>query len=236
MTTHEPGLHDYPFTGEPPLPPPPPPPGSSFWSGSPQTLPPPPGHQPTKKPLWRRKWVLITAGIVLLLIIIGAAGGGGSKPTAQPTNPPSTSLPPAQVAPPVGVAPPAEEPPTTEPAPSQPPSTAQAAAAWWTGGSTETDWSALGDDMTAISDAAGNYDITAINTACTSLATDATQFRTHLPAPDAELNRHMTAATSLLGQAATVCVAGDYAGSADLANQATTEIQASTDRVTALTT
>jgi hypothetical protein len=83
MTAHGPGLHDYPFIGEPPQPPPPPEP-------------------PRKR--WYRRWpAWIGIGVIAVFVtalIAGLAGGGGSKPTAQPTNPPSISLPPAQVAPP----------------------------------------------------------------------------------------------------------------------------------------
>jgi hypothetical protein len=178
MTAHGPGLHDYPFIGEPPQP------------------------QPPRKRWYRRRPVWIGGGVVVLITALIAILAAASTPS-------------------------------TKPSPTGTPSTAQAVSAWWTN-DTETDWTALTGDMSAIADAAGNYDIASMHTACSSLQSDTAQFRTHLPSPDAALNQHMSAATSLLNRSATACMDDDYSGAADLASQASTEIDASTARVNAL--
>jgi hypothetical protein len=95
MTTPEPGLHDYPFAGEPPQPP-----------------------QPPRKRWYQRwpAWIGIGAiALIITALIVGLAGGGGSKPAAQPINPPVSSLPTAEASPPTDEAsPPADEPSTDD--------------------------------------------------------------------------------------------------------------------------
>jgi hypothetical protein len=65
--------------------------------------------------------------------------------------------------------------------------------------------SALSDDMTDAKSAAGDYDLSGLSSACRSMVSNATELRTLLPAPDADMSEELDAALSDFQRAGKAC-------------------------------